>query len=659
MHSTTMLFGIAAACLCAAAAAQRPAAERARTYPQLIAAIYPTGTPLPAGVHRPAPDFGFVERAGLPAGAAISSAARSARGDVWVVTDRGSFRWTSGRYEPLEAARMLALHTTLVSVDTAINCVAADSDGHLFVGTTNGVFVTDGAGAVHALDRRDGMPVEDVRRLLVTKSGDVWAASERGAWRLRGGRFRYFAGRRWLAGDRVSAIWEGENGRVWLETDGGHACIEEKQMTLGQKARQFDALTQKWNNRRGFIDKRSLKTPGELAGSVFEVSDNEGLWNAIYVGAMSFRYAATRDPAAKRQAWQAVEAMLELERLSGFSGFPARAVVTDKELAAGVTGFDATETVRVPGETDRIWYRSPVDKTVWCKGDTSSDELDGHYFAWLTYFDLVATDEEKARIAATCRRVTDNIIAGGYNLIGHTGRKTRWGVFAPSSINGDPAWSDQIPLNSLELLNYMKIAAHITGDAKYERRYEDLIRANHYLLNTLEFRQGFLGEWQNINHSDDEMAYMDYYGLLTLEKDAERRRLLLQSFAKTWEESPKAQSLKPERSPLYNYLYGGLTGRPCAPSDAEETLRDWPLDRVEWSMRNSDRSDVAFKTGRGLRAMPELDLVLPISERALHRWNGNPWSPDGGSDGRAYDDGAAWLLGYWAGVYFRYLPVER
>ena len=48
-------------------------------------------------------------------------------------------------------------------------------------------------------------------------------------------------------------------------------------------------------------------------------SNNDGLWNAIYVGAMVFRYAATRDPAARKQARQALDAMLELERLTGIS----------------------------------------------------------------------------------------------------------------------------------------------------------------------------------------------------------------------------------------------------------------------------------------------------------------------------------------------------
>src|SRR5438552_717450 len=99
---------------CAGADAQRPATSRPQTYPQLIATRYPAGTPLPAGVKRPAPSYDFIPRAGLPAGARITSAARTAHGDVWVITDKGSFRYADGRYRPLEPARLLQLHATLV-----------------------------------------------------------------------------------------------------------------------------------------------------------------------------------------------------------------------------------------------------------------------------------------------------------------------------------------------------------------------------------------------------------------------------------------------------------------------------------------------------------------------------------------------------------------
>src|SRR5262249_2897737 len=148
------------------------------------------------------------------------------------------------------------------------------------------------------------------------------------------------------------------------------------------------------------------------------------------------------------------------------------------------------ETVRVAGERDKIWFRSPVDPTVWCKGDTSSDELDGHYFAWYLYHELVADDAEKKRIAAVVRRATDHIPDHGFTLVGHTGRKTRWGVWAPELLNGDPNWAPERPLNSLEILSFLKVAGHITGDDKYARVADELINRHHYLLNALLVRRG-------------------------------------------------------------------------------------------------------------------------------------------------------------------------
>src|SRR5262249_16689439 len=181
------------------------------------------------------------------------------------------------------------------------------------------------------------------------------------------------------------------------------------------------------DTRRGFTTQMLLKVHGDPAqGYRYHVSDNDGLWNAIYVGAMAFRYAATGDPAARRQAKQALDAMLELERLTGIPGYPARAVVTDEELRGGVLGVNLDDRVPVPGETGKIWFRSPVDPQVWCKGDTSSDEMDGHYFAWFVYHELVADAAEKQTLAAVVRRATDHILKNGYTLVGHTGRKTRW-----------------------------------------------------------------------------------------------------------------------------------------------------------------------------------------------------------------------------------------
>jgi hypothetical protein len=632
-----------------------------KTYPQLISTRYPTGQPLPADYQPPTPHYDFVDKSKLPSGAQILSAAKAQNGIIWIVTDKGIFRAQDGKYGPLvEGPSHFKPLQPPINSDTIVTYVTSDSDGHIWAATTSGLYATDGDQWWQTFDRRDGMPIEMLTCISLAANGDIWGGTVDGAWRLRDGQFRYFWGPRWLPGNRVSAVWTDAQGRAWITTDGGVACIEEKPTTLAQKAAYFDAFTQKYNNRHGFINEVTLKTPGDLSqGGVFEISDNDGLWNAIYVGAMSYRYAATHDPAARQEAKQALDAMLELERLTGISGYPARAVVSDAELSAGVTGVNLQETVRVPGETDKIWFRSPVEKDIWCKGDTSSDELDGHYYAWYVYHDLVADDADKQRVAAVARRVTDHIIAGGYNLIGHTGRKTRWGIWAPSLLNDDPFFVEQRPLNSLEILGYLKIAAHITGDQKYEQAYEELIQKHHYLLNILLHRRNEGGAWPNINHSDDEMAYMMYYALIRLETDPSRRRILLHSLAHTWEDSAHELTLKAERSPLYDFMYGALTGKPCSPDEAIQTLEDWSWDRISWTMRNSQRQDVTFKQAEGIDRHTELTRVLPVSERALARWNSNPWEPDGGGGGRVVDDGAAWLLGYWLGVYHGYISKDQ
>jgi hypothetical protein len=634
---------------------------QAGTYPQLIATCYPDRSGLPADFAEPAAAFDFVEKARLPAGAKVLSAARSTTGTVWVVTDQGAYCTGGGGYVPLEIGpRRPEPGQPPVPADTRVVAVASDRLGHLWAATNTGLYATDGAQWWQRLGRQDGVPWEGMTCMHLAANGDVWGGTAEGAWRLRDGRCRYFWGRRWLPGNQVKAVWTDARGRAWLDTDGGLACIEERPITLTRKAAHLDGITQARHNRRGFICQIHLKVPGDPAqGYRYWVSDNDGLWNAIYVGAMAFHYGATRDPTARKQARQALDALLDLERLTGIPGYPARAVVTDAELQADSDGMKPDDRVRVPGETDRIWFRSPVDPRVWCKGDTSSDEMDGHYFAWYVYHELVADAAEKRQLAAVVRRATDHILNHGYTLVGHTGRKTRWGIWAPELINHDRFYVGLRPLNSLEILAYLKIAEHVTGDPKYARAADELIQKHHYLLNTLLIRRGRAGQWPVINHSDDEMLYLMYYALLRLERDPDRRRILVQSIARTWEDSADGQGIRREHSPLYDFIYGTTTGRGCDVEEAVQTLQDWPWDLIDWTVHNSHRHDVRVQTAAAGRTRTQLDRVLPASERRLARWNGNPWTPDGDGAGRLEHDGAAWLLAYWLGVHHGYLPNAK
>ena len=81
------------------------------------------------------------------------------------------------------------------------------------------------------------------------------------------------------------------------------------------------------------------------------------------------------------------------------------------------------------------------------------------------------------------------------------------------------------------------------------------------------------------------------------------------------------------------------------------------MDTIEWSVKNSDRLDVPIDPRRDRCGRRQALVVLPYDELPMSKWNGNPYSLDGGNGGRSEDDGAYFLLPYWMGR-FHQLIVE-
>jgi hypothetical protein len=48
----------------------------------------------------------------------------------------------------------------------------------------------------------------------------------------------------------------------------------------------------------------------------------------------------------------------------------------------------------------------------------------------------------------------------------------------------------------------------------------------------------------------------------------------------------------------------------------------------------------------------QVDRLLPPSERALGKWDKNPYSAVGGSGGYSESSSVHWLLPYWMGRYY-------
>jgi hypothetical protein len=395
-------------------------------------------------------------------------------------------------------------------------------------------------------------------------------------------------------------------------------------MTLEQKAAAFEERVRLRHDRYGMVADSHLAKSGDLSTNVLESSDNDGLWTAMYGAAECFRYAVTKNPDALARARRAIEAVLFLEEVTGVPGLPARSYVKKGDARP----------------KDGVWHWT-ADRQIQWKGDTSSDELVGHFFILSIAYDLLDDAALKGRMAAAARKMMDTIIAHGYYLIDVTGKPTTWGKWSPEYFAGKGK-SDSA-LNAVELLSFLKVTEHMTGDAKYAAEYKKVAVDMKYA----EQAARYLELREEINYSDEELAMLSFYPFFRYEKND----AMLRGLDQWW------QNCVREKNPLWTYIYGAA--RPEAKVDlngALATLERIPMDLISWKVVNSDRRDVTMEKSLDRARQRQAGALLPADERPVMKWNGNPFVVDGGNGGFSEDDGAFFLLPYWMGRFMGVVP---
>ena len=298
---------------------------------------------------------------------------------------------------------------------------------------------------------------------------------------------------------------------------------------------------------------------------------------------------------------------------------------------------------RLPGGGEWHWT---ADGEYYWKADTSSDEIVGHFFIFSVAYDLLPDAALKRRIAETARRIMNHILDHQYQLIDLDGKRTTWGFWDPKTLKEQP---NEQGLNSLELLSFLKTAAHITGDRRYEREYQKVAHELNYtnwITRVNEFRL-------ELNYSDEELAMLPFYCVFRYEKDP----ALLQAYRAALDEWWK--NIRREANPLWTFIYA--TGHPKASlnlTDAVWTLYRMPMDTVDYNVINSHRQDIKWDAEPDRFGNRETLTLLPPDERPMMKWNGNPFVVDSHGGGHEEDDGAAFLLPYWLGRYHKLLKGE-
>jgi hypothetical protein len=499
----------------------------------------------------------------------------------------------------------------------------------LYISTDHGVAVLRGM-AMTVLRGVDGLPYEDTTCLSAGFDGDLWIGTTRGAIRKVGNEYHYFGADHWLPGDNVRSIAVGDR-MVCIATDAGIGIIRYEPYTLLKKAAYYERHLDEWGHKRlGFI--HSLYWAGGNEGWLREISDNDGGHTAHYLAAMSFKYGATGDEQARQEAVEAFKAMVWLDEITPKPGFIARAIWS-------VKGDKGHRSERGSGGLPAKWYPTPDGLWLW-KGDTSSDEVDAHFYAVSIFHELAAKGPEKDRAKEHLARIASHIIDNGWVLRDMDGKPTRWGRWDPDYLLR-PYGYDSRGLNGMEAQSFMQTAFALTGDAKYEQGFRQLLEWGYH---TYTARQKVTFPPDTVVPWDDELAFRAYYPLLRYTKDPELRSIYLRSIERHWE------VMRMQHVPFFNFIYGALTGNDCEAERAVQHLREWSLDLVGHNYRNSHRSDLAPEPGYvpyqgGTRAMSPRETQAMSGSRSALRY-------DGGSGGKTVTAPVGWLEDYWMGRYF-------
>ena len=506
----------------------------------------------------------------------------------------------------------------------------------LYVATDRGVGVLRGM-AMTSLRGADGLPYEDTTCLAEGFDGDLWIGTTIGAIRKTGEEYHYFGAHHWLPGDYVRDI--ALDGRtVYLATDGGLGIIRYEPYTLLKKEGYFERELDEWGFKRlGFIHK--LYWSGDQDGWLREISDNDGGNTSHYLAAMTFKYAATGDEQARQEALEAFKAMVWLDEITPKPGFIARAIWS-------VKGDKGQRSTRGSGGLPAKWY--PTSDGLWFwKGDTSSDEVNAHMYAVSLFHDLAAKGREKVRAAEHITRIASHIMENGWVLRDMDGKPTRWGRWDPAYLQR-PYGFESRGLNGMEAQTYMTTAYALSGDEKFQAGLQQLLKWRYH---TYTVRQKLTFPPDSVVPWDDELAFFCYHTLLRYAKDPELRSIYLRSLERSWEVQ------RMQQVPFFNFTYGALTGNDCEEEQAVKHLREWSLDLVNHSYRNSQRSDLAPQRGYvpyggGTRALSPRETESKWGSRSALQY-------DGGEDSKGVTPPIGWLEDYWMGRYYGFIQAPK
>lgn len=545
---------------------------------------------------------------------------------------------------------------TLLYSRNDLTCFEISEKGHeIVLGTKDGYLIIDFDGKVK---RELNKKLPWTKLTTVSEiDGKLWFGSTKGAFMLReDGKYNYYNGERWLPGNKVLQIVEGPNNSILILTDKGLGKIAFKEMTLEDKAMHFEKQVRQRHIRYGINSNVTQLTNHDLSTNVLRKADSDNLWTSMYLGSQLFRYLATGSEEAKQNCYESFEAMERLHTINDSTGLFGRTFERSGYQEFHNEYRTYVEDFWYPGYNNvTSWYQADEDWD-W-RGSASSDQTVGQIFAMTLIAEYIDDEAWKSRAVKILDDLMTYVVENDFCLVDYNGKPSLWGRWNPEYVNRFGTNIGDRKVCSSNMIGFLQSAYKHTGKEIFKEKAFELIDEHKYLQNlTRPFREigpapedadnwskMLSSEW---NHSDDEMYFLTYWALYPYAFNDTLKSQYKDAIRDHWEWE------RPEKNPLWNFCYA-MTG--TTEFDLDEsvwTLKEWPLDMIQYAVQNSHREDITFVEKNFWGQITS--EVLPPDERPELKHNRSLFKLDAGDRGSELSAGDTFLLPYWMG---RYLGV--
>lgn len=368
---------------------------------------------------------------------------------------------------------------------------------------------------------------------------------------------------------------------------------------------------------------------------------DSAIWTGHYLASQAYRYAVTHDPAALENARRALDGITRLVAVAGDAGYLARAAVpVASPWAAEFIGTNPI--VPVPGPihprlhpsaAGHMLYRSTVDGVdYYWEGTISRDQYSGVMFGLSIAWDLLPFDDVRARVKTDVTKIVGFLEAHG------------WTPVAP-----DGEIATTFLGRSEQILAFLQIARQVNPAvfaAKYDLRAKQMAR----LAWIAPFTETF--DPHN-SYFKFNLDHINFFNLIRLETAADRKSIYGKALS-DWLRPPLAA----HGNVFFDYVYEAALGRHDAGILAADlvALGLFPAaPRRDGHVVNSTDPSIAHNLLHPDRAAH----ALPVDRRPPtdFLWQRSPFNLDGGGEGRLEYPGIDFLLPYWMGRYYGFIPA--